>query len=276
MRKRKAILITAFALILLLGALILDSSCRIVTTEHTVSSENLPESFDGFTVLQLSDIHGRCFGKDNGRLLRNVEKANPDIIVITGDLADEKTKMGVIDSLLEALTEVADTYYVSGNHEWGSGCIDELQMLFDKHGVTYLANDYTLLEQSGESIVLCGVEDPNAYFDMSRPDDIVERIDSEQGDCYRILLGHRNYWAEKYPRLDVDLIFCGHAHGGLVRIPGLGGVFGTSFDLFPENVDGAKECGRYTVIVSRGIGNSAPVPRLFNNPEVIVARLEKE
>ena len=90
-------------------------------------------SFDGFTVLQLSDIHGRCFGKDNGRLLRNVEKANPDIIVITGDLADEKTKMGVIDSLLEALTEVADTYYVSGNHEWGSGCIDELQMLFDKH-----------------------------------------------------------------------------------------------------------------------------------------------
>ena len=102
MRKRKAILITAFALILLLGALILDSSCRIVTTEHTVSSENLPESFDGFTVLQLSDIHGRCFGKDNGRLLRNVEKANPDIIVITGDLADEKTKMGVIDSLLEA------------------------------------------------------------------------------------------------------------------------------------------------------------------------------
>ncbi len=276
MKKRKAILITALVLVFLIGALILDSSCRIVTTEHTISSETLPESFEGFTVLQLSDIHGRCFGKDNERLLKRVEKAEPDIIVITGDLADEKTEMQVIDSLLEALTEIADTYYVSGNHEWGVGCIDELKELFDKHGVTYLANDYTLLDRNGESIVLCGVEDPNAYFDMPRPDEVVERIEAEQGDCYRILLGHRNYWAEKYPRLNVDLIFCGHAHGGLVRIPGVGGVFGTSFDFFPENVDGARECGRYTVIVSRGIGNSAPVPRFFNNPEIIVARLEKE
>jgi len=276
MKKRKALLITAIILIFLLGALMLDSSCRIVTTEYTVSSETLPESFEGFTVLQLSDIHGRRFGKDNGRLLKIVEKAKPDIIAITGDLADKETEMGVIDSLLEALTGIADVYYVSGNHEWGFGRIEELKELFDKHGVTYLANDYTLLERSGESIVLAGVEDPNAYFDMPRPDDVVERIDSEQGDCYRILLGHRNYWAEKYPRLSVDLIFCGHAHGGLVRIPGVGGLFGTGFDLFPENVDGAKECGRYTVIVSRGIGNSVPVPRLFNNPEVIVARLEKE
>lgn len=275
MRKRRIILITALVLVLILGALMLDSACRIVVTEHTLSSEKLPGSFEGFTIVQLSDIHGRNFGRDNACLLKAVNEAEPDIIVITGDLADKDAEMSVIDSLLDALTDIADVYYVSGNHEWGFGRIGELKELFAEHGVRYLANEYTLLERDGESVVLAGVEDPNAYFDMLRPDELVESIDSEQGDCYRILLGHRNYWAEKYPALNVDLIFCGHAHGGIVRLPGVGGLLGTGFELFPENVDGAIESGRYTMIVSRGIGNSVPLPRLFNNPEIVVVRLEK-
>lgn len=274
MKKRRIIIIIIAVLAVLLGALILDSNCRIVVTEHSVCSENLPESFDGFSIVQLSDIHGRCFGKDNSRLLKTVEDLSPDIIVITGDLADKHADIAVIDALMERLCAIADVYYVSGNHEWGFRRIDELKEVFAKHGVCYLANEYKLLEREGESIVLCGVEDPNAYFDMPKPDDVVECIDSEQGESFRILLGHRNYWTEKYPRLDVDLIFCGHAHGGLVRLPGVGGLFGTGFEIFPQNVDGAVESGRYTMIVSRGIGNSAPVPRVFNNPEIIKVQLE--
>lgn len=275
MRKRRIIFITALVLVLILGVLMLDSACRIVVTEHAVSSEKLPGSFEGFAIVQLSDIHGRSFGGDNARLIKAVREAEPDVIVITGDLADKDAEMSVIDSLLDALADIADVYYVSGNHEWGFGRIGELKELFAEHGVRYLANEYTLLERDGESVVLAGVEDPNAYFDMLRPDELVESIDSEQGDCYRILLGHRNYWAEKYPALNVDLIFCGHAHGGIVRLPGVGGLLGTGFELFPENVDGAIESGRYTMIVSRGIGNSVPLPRLFNNPEIVVVRLEK-
>ena len=276
MKKRKVILIVALALLLVFGLLAADSACRIVVSEHTMESESLPESFDGFTVAHLSDIHGRCFGRDNARLVEKVREINPDIIAITGDLADNDTDMEVIDSLLEKLVAIADVYYVSGNHEWGFGRMEELKALFEKHGVRYLANEYTLLERGGERITLCGVEDPNARMNMPAPDELVESINEAEGEGYRILLGHRNYWAEKYPALDVDLILCGHAHGGIVRLPGVGGVFGTGFEFFPENTEGAVESGRYTMIVSRGIGNSAPIPRLFNNPEVIAVKLDKK
>ena len=276
MKKRKLILIIALALILIFGLLAADSACRIVVSEHVIESENLPESFEGFTIAQLSDVHGRCFGKDNARLAEKVRETKPDIIVITGDLADEDTDLNVIDSLLEKLVAIADVYYISGNHEWGFGRIGELKALFEKHGVSYLANEYILLERGGEHISLCGVEDPNARMNMPTPDELVESVNEAEGEGYRILLGHRNYWVEKYPALDVDLILCGHAHGGIVRLPGLGGVFGTGFEFFPENTEGAIETRRYTMIVSRGIGNSAPIPRLFNNPEIVAVTLERK
>ncbi len=276
MRKHKAILIIVLALALLLGVLLLDSARRIVISEHVIESENLPESFEGFTIVQLSDIHGSSFGKDNVRLIAKVREIKPDIIVITGDFADEDTDLNVINSLLGKLVDIADVYYVSGNHEWGFERIEELKVLFEKHGVCYLANEYTLLERKGENIALCGVDDPNASLTMPTPDEVVERMEQQQGESYRILLGHRNYWVDKYPSLDVDLIFCGHAHGGIVRLPVIGGVFGTGFEFFPENTEGAVESGRYTMIVSRGIGNSAPIPRLFNNPEIVAVTLEKK
>ncbi len=276
MTKGKIKFIIALVLIALMATLILDSNCRIVVTEHSIASERLPESFEGFTIVQLSDIHGRKFAKDNARLVEKVEEAQPDIIAITGDIAGGETNLEIIDSLLERLTKIAPTYYVSGNHEWGGKRIEELENIFASRGVCYLRNEYVLLEREEDSIVLCGVEDPNGYFDMPKPDEVVERLSEEQGESYRILLGHRNYWRKKYPRLDVDLIFCGHAHGGLVRLPYIGGVLGTDFSLFPEDVDGALESGRYTMVVSRGIGNSAPIPRILNNPEIVVVKLETE
>ena len=276
MRKRKLILVIVLAFVLIFGVLAADSACRIVVSEHSIESEKLPESFDGFKIAHISDIHGSDFGRDNARLVKKVRELKPDIIAITGDLADKDADIRVIDSLLEGLSAIADVYYVSGNHEWGSGRMDELKELFEKHGVYYLSNSYTLLERSGESIVLCGVDDPNARLSMPAPEDVVERIDEEVGESYRVLLGHRNYWVEKYPALDVDLIFCGHAHGGIVRLPGVGGVFGTGFELFPENTEGAIQSGIYTMIVSRGIGNSTPIPRLFNNPEIVLVSLEKK
>ena len=277
MKKRRIILIIIIlVLALVLAAMLADSAWRIVVTEYSVRSEKLPESFDGFTVVQLSDLHGAEFGKGNARLIEKTAEAEPDIIVLTGDFADKDTDMAVIESLMTELTEIAPVYYVSGNHEWGAGRIDEIKEIFAEHGVRYLSNEYLLLERGDENIVLTGVEDPNAYANMPGPTDVVEQIESEVGESFRLLLGHRNYWADRYPGLDVDVILCGHAHGGIVRLPWLGGVLGTGFELFPDNIDGAVESGRYTMIISRGLGNSTPVPRFLNNPEIVVLKLENE
>lgn len=274
--KKRVILIVFLVLALAAAGMIYDSNTRIVVTDYSVASEKLPESFDGFTVVQLSDLHGAEFGRGNSRLLDKVKAAEPDMIAITGDMADEDTDMAVIDSLLASLAEIAPCYYVSGNHEWGAGRMEEVRQCLDKHGVHYLSNDYVLSERDGESIVIAGVEDPNGPFDMMRPDELVDIIKAEQEGSFRLLLGHRNYWAERYPKLEVDIIMCGHAHGGIVRLPFAGGVLGTGFEFFPEHVDGAEQVGQYTLVISRGLGNSIPVPRFLNNPEIVVLTLKSE
>ena len=274
-KTRHPVIKTLIALLLILAALTADSKLRLVTDGYTAASTRLPESFDGFRIVQLSDLHGAVFGKNNSRLIDAVAAAKPDIIAITGDMADERTELSVIDSLLAALTELAPVYYVSGNHEWAAGRIGELTGIFEKRGVTYLRNDYVLLTRGEESIVLAGVEDPNSFSDMITPDELMEGIRQREGEKYTVLLAHRNNWAELYPELEADLILCGHAHGGIVRLPFLGGVIGSGFRLFPEHVDGQYSVGRYELIISRGLGNSVPVPRFLNNPEIVAVTLKK-
>ena len=84
-----------------------------------------------------------------------------------------------------------------------------------------------------------------------------------------LLLAHRAYWAEKYPGLDVDLILCGHTHGGVVRLPFVGGLAASNMGLFPEYDAGLFELPGYTLFISRGLGNSVPLPRFLNTPELV-------
>lgn len=270
---RRRLPYAALAVVLAFASLLLDSRFRLVTTHYTLASARLPEQFDGFRIVQLSDVHGALFGDGNARLLERVRLESPDIIALTGDLADEYTDMEVIDGLLGALREIAPVYYVSGNHEWAGELLPELEPLFEKHGVNYLRNECVTLERGGESIVLAGVEDPNGWRDMLEPDEVVDIIRKNHGDAFTVLLGHRNYWAEQYPDLPVDLILCGHAHGGIIRLPLLGGALGTNRVLFPDYIDGAHEVGQYTLIISRGLGGTMLPPRFLNNPEVVSVTL---
>ena len=90
------------------------------------------------------------------------------------------------------------------------------------------------------------------------------------------MLAHRNYWLETYPDLDVNLILCGHGHGGIVRLPGIGGLFGSNETLFPEYSAGLYEGRTYQMLVSRGLGGVMKIPRLFNNPELVSITLHTE
>lgn len=274
MKKGKKILLIILIFVLVMTVLLLDSRYRLVVSEYTVSSEKLPESFDGFTIVQLSDLHGMSYGEGNTGLLERVRAADPDIIALTGDIADCDTDMSVIDKLLEKLSAVSSVYYISGNHEWASGTLSELQQLFEKYSVRYLRNEYELYSNGDDSMVIAGVEDPNGWEDMIKPDELMANISHEQPDSFNLLLGHRNYWAEKYPDLEADLILCGHAHGGIIRLPFAGGVIGTGFKFFPDYEAGQYELDNYTLIVSRGLGNSVPIPRFLNNPEIVVVKLK--
>ena len=248
--------------------------------EYAFSSARLPQGWDGARIVHLSDLHGKSFGRDNTRLLHAVVQAQPEIIVITGDIADERSGTDGLAPLLEGLCAIAPVYYVSGNHEWAAGMIGQLRELFEESGVTYLRNDYISLSRGGEEILLAGLEDPNGYADQKTPQEVADSLRDEKGDAFWLLLAHRNnHFPGEYCRLGADLTLCGHGHGGIWRLPFTDGLISTTMEWFPSWTDGfypctCGACGGACVFVSRGLGNSPRIPRLFNRPEVAVITLK--
>lgn len=274
--KTKSKLITAAAALLLTALIVCDSKYSIQTTRYALNSEKLPLQFDGFRIAHLSDLHGMAFGENNERLIACVAEQKPDLIVLTGDMAGNFLQMEAVESLLKGICAIAPVYYVSGNHEWAGGCAYEMERLMTEYGVHCLKNSYELIEKGDGRIVIAGVEDPNGRADMIKPDELAEQLRAEYPEEYVIWLGHRNYWVEQYPHLPVDLILSGHAHGGIVRLPFIGGLLSTKHKLGAEYEKGQYSSGEYCMVVSRGLGNSIPVPRFLNRPEVVTIVLGSE
>lgn len=270
--------LTALIIIALIAAvcafLIKDSRDDLEISRYEVESAKLAESFDGFRIVQLSDLHGAEFGDDGMGLVEKVRELEPDIIALTGDFITDENDLAAVKKLAERITKLCPVYFVSGNHEFGSGFAVELRNILEDAGVKYLSNEYLTISRGEDSILLGGVEDPNAYADMLTPEELAQKMNEAAPAAFKILLGHRNYWMTEYPELPVDLILSGHAHGGLVRIPGVGGLIGTDRHLFPDFVEGKFNNGNYTMIVSRGLGNSVPIPRIFNRPEIVCVTLK--
>lgn len=269
--------LTALIILALIAAaaafLIKDSREDLEISRYEVNSKKLPESFDGFKIVQLSDLHGAEFGEDGMGLVEKVKELEPDIIALTGDFVTDEGDLAAVEKLAARLVKLCPVYFISGNHEFGSGLAVKVRNILERAGVKYLSNEYLTISRGEDEILLGGVEDPLAYADMLSPDELAQKMNDAAPDAFKILLGHRNYWMTEYPELPVDLIFCGHAHGGLIRIPGVGGLIGTDRRLFPDFDAGEYNNGRYTLIVSRGLGNSVSIPRIFNRPEIVCVEL---
>ena len=270
--KSGRIAIVIIALLCLVGyILVRDSAEHLELTRCTVTNHKLSQSFSGFKIVQLSDFHGAELVTD---IVETVREQKPDIIVLTGDFITDEGDLPAVEQLVSQLSDICEVYFISGNHDFASGRIAELSDILSSCGVKYLKNEYVTIQRGGESIVLAGVEDPNSWADLEPPDAFLKKVRAEHPDDYIVLLGHRNYWMEKYPDLPVELILCGHAHGGIVRIPGVGGLLSTDRTLFPDYEAGMYDNGNYTMIVSRGLGNSISVPRLMNRPEIVSIELK--
>ncbi len=263
-------------LLLILAALVYDSNTRIVEDTYTVANGRLPEGFSGFRVVQLSDLHTTRFGENNSKLFEMVRGQAPDIIAVTGDLIDEERDEDYVRELMTGLTQIAPVYYVTGNHEWASGWVRDLFSILEECGVNVLRNKYVVLERNGDTIVLAGVDDPNGPYDMKTPRELVSEIREEMGDPYILMLAHRNDEIDMWSELGVDAVLCGHAHGGLIRLPFTEGLIAPGREFFPTYTSGIYRQGGTQMLVSRGLGNTSFSLRLFNNPQVVTAVFERE
>lgn len=259
------------------GALSLASKYGLGVTVYEPAYGRLPDAFDGFHIVHLSDLHCARFGRDNSRLVSAVAALEPDLIALTGDFLDRNApkELPAISALCSALVRIAPVFFVSGNHDWSSGGMDELPGALGRAGVRCLRGEYVPLTRDGGRIIVCGAEDTSAGPGTARPDALVAELRREYPEDFVLLLGHRNHWHARYPALDVDLVLCGHAHGGIIRLPGLGGLLGNDARFFPK-YDAGLYRGQYDMIVSRGLGNSVPIPRFLNIPEIVSVRLRKK
>ena len=248
---------------------------------YTICSPELPDAFDGYRIAQVSDLHNAEFGDGNQRLLDMLREAEPDMIVITGDLIDSrKTDIAVALAFAEEAVRIAPCYYVSGNHEARVSEYQDLKTGLEAAGVTVLDDAQVKIETSGESITVIGVNDPSFHADYLTGDAAV--IDGKLSELaakdpgFTILLSHRPELFDTYVAHDMDLVLSGHAHGGQFRLPLIGGLVAPNQGLFPKYDAGLYSEGDTNMIVSRGLGNSIIAFRFNNRPEVVLIELESQ
>ena len=247
---------------------------------YMVASEDLPESFGGYRIAHVSDLHNAEIGDGNEKLLAMLRDGEPDIIAITGDLIDSRnTDVEVALRFAEEAVRIAPCYYVTGNHEARVSEYSELKEGLTELGVVVLEGERVELEQSGETITLIGVNDPSFQTDYLFGDSetvmqgsLQELIHKE--DDYTVLLSHRPELFKVYVESGADLVLSGHAHGGQFRLPFVGGLVAPNQGLFPKYDAGLYTEENTNMIVSRGIGNSILPFRFNNRPEVILIELE--
>lgn len=243
-------------------------------SSETISVPSAPDGFAGYRIAVISDLHGKEFGEGNEKLLDYVRDLEPDCIAVVGDLLHEEEQLAMVPAVARGLAAVAPTYYVTGNHEWAAGVAPELEELLVSCGVHVLSNEYVMLEQGGDRIALLGAEDANGYADQLTVADLAQEVRAREGAVYTILLSHRNNHYEQYAAAGIDLTLAGHAHGGLIRLPGTDGLIGPKRELLPDYTAGLYDLDHGQMAVSRGLGNQFPCFRLFNRPDVPLVVLE--
>lgn len=256
----------------------------VMVTYLTVNSARLPQAFSGYRIAQVSDLHNTELGKDNQDLLALLAEADPDCIVMTGDMIDSyDTDEEVALRFAQAALEIAPVYYVTGNHEGRIPAYPSFAAKLEELGVVVLSQEQVLLERDGAQIVLAGIDDPSfltgeqIQHAQAGVEHALQTLQTEQtgfGDLYTVLLAHRPELFDAYAQSGVDLVMCGHAHGGQFRLPGVGGLYAPGQGVFPDYDAGLYAQDGTQMVVSRGLGNSLFPFRMNNRPELVVVELQ--
>lgn len=235
----------------------------------------------------LSDLHNNSFGKDNCELLEAIDEAKPDFIVSAGDMLIGKPKasMEVAKKLMRELTKKYPVYYGNGNHEYRlkiypetyGNMYQEYKSTLEECGVHLLENDHEVISFGKHKINICGLEIDRHYFKRFKKiymDD--EYIESEVGkkpNIFTILIAHNPMYFPQYANWGAELTLSGHLHGGVVRLPKLGGVISPQMRLFPHYDGGLYKNNGKMMVLSRGLGTHTIPIRIANRAELIVIDL---
>ncbi len=259
-----------------------------VVTHYEIVSPKLQSWEKEKKFLVLSDLHNTSYGKENTKLLETIYKEHPDLILIAGDMLVGKTNQdtAVAQRLVERLAEICPVYYANGNHEYRMKIYPEIygdtfteyKAALVEKGVTFLENTSEKIVLDGVEITLSGLEIDKKYYSKRKRysyplKEMKQQIGESDQKSYQILLAHNPMYMSTYLKWKADLILSGHLHGGVVRIPGVGGVITPQFKLFPHYSGEHRKKEKTDVVVSRGLGTHTIKIRFLNTAELIVLHM---
>lgn len=261
---------------------------QLSVEQYGIKSKQVRKSIK---MVLLADLHNKEYGIQNEYLIKLVRKQHPDVIVIAGDLMISKgcnsmKELQVAMTLLESLVTIAPVYYGNGNHERTVKEGEDSHIIYQQYRkwlldrkVHHLVNQKMILEEYG--IQITGLDLPRRYFKRlwHAPLSVVtmNRLVGDTSKRYfQILIAHNPDYFKVYGKWGANLTLSGHLHGGIVRLPYLGGVISPSLRLFPKYDGGEFKEGNHNMIVSRGVGMHTIPLRINNPPEVVMIYLEKE
>lgn len=260
-------------------------------TQYKISSCKIPESFDGYRIAMLSDLHSYCYGEKNHELVKKIERAKPDAIMIAGDMIVKGPEFNdsVAVELLQQLAHNYPIYYANGNHEYRLSVLDETKdstypayiNKLKKMGIVHLVNEFCEIKKGNDSIRIVGIDlDENYYQKLKKTplsqDEMRKLIGRPSENQYTVLLAHNPIYFPSYAKWGADLVLSGHVHGGMVSLPLVGGVMSTQVMLFPKYDAGRFEEGNTTMLLSRGLGNHTIHIRFMNRAEVLLVTLQSD
>lgn len=262
------------------AAVALRGNTALTVTSYTVEIDDLPATFDGLRLVQLSDLHASCFGNDQEALLAVVESLEPDLVLITGDLIDRRRTMSDRDMrsalvLLRELIKRVPTVRVEGNHEVMSPVANRFRTLAEHTGVPNITGRGLPVRKGEDRLILVGIPDIAAVqYDEDAWRHNLHRICAPYADDICIALSHRPQYFDDYEAAGLPLVLCGHAHGGQVRLPFIGGLYAPEQGILPKYTAGVHGKNGTRMVVSRGLGNSGFPLRFGNRPEVVSITLK--
>ena len=249
-------------------------SRKIELQNFNLIFNDLPESFNGFKICHLSDLHNaNLFGKKPD-LLEKISQEKPDIFIISGDSINNNQINNATKTILtlKSVVDPKNIFIVAGNHEFyrenhqEKSKIRNFIEILQENKINILLNDSREIERNGDSIFIMGVEDPLGFKNETQylKDSLDYLIDKIPSDKFKILISHRPEKINLYSQYEIKLVFSGHAHGGQIKFFNQG-LFAPNQGLFPKYTEGVHTRKNLQEIVSPGLSNEYIFPRL-NNP----------
>ena len=261
------------------------------TTHYTINSPKLNGLKQECKIVFLSDLHNNSYGKQNQKLVQSIANEDPDFILIGGDMVvgKEEVIQTVAEEFVCQLTKICPVYYANGNHEFRmkmnpdvyGDTYEEYKSKLEYAGVIFLENSNVSISWEDSTMKVLGLEIPREGYRKFKKveiplEEITRRIGKSESETFQILLAHNPIYMDLYSEWGADLVLSGHIHGGVVRLPFVGGVISPQFRLFPKYSGEYKKKGDTSMVVSKGLGAHTIKVRFMNPAEVVVLHIKGE